>query len=155
MSMFRLFRKKPRFDDAAKDTLIDGVSTMLLALHLTTGTRSVEDESGNISRPALGYIFGFVQAGIANLGGDPLDAFVGAPVMLEILKRLYPGRERRYLDFITRNLETDKAMNDGARYGGQQYLDYIAHNHPSGGQPAGFARCLLGGDVPTDQPASR
>ena len=59
---------------------------------------------------------------------------------LEILKRLYPGYERRYLDFVVGSLEMDKAMNDGARYGGQQYLDYIAHNHPSGGQPAGFAR---------------
>jgi hypothetical protein len=39
--------------------------------------------------------------------------------MLEILKRLYLGHERGYLDFIMRNLETDKAMNDGARYGGQ------------------------------------
>jgi hypothetical protein len=148
------FNRKRSFDAEAKVTLIDGVSAMLLALHMTTGTRSIEDDSGNVNRPALGYIFGFVQAGIANLGGDPLDAFVGAPVMLDILKRVYPGRERRYLDFVMENLETDTAMNDGARYGGQQYLDYIVHNHPSGGQPAGFAGCLLGEAVPTGQQAA-
>ena len=142
--MFKLFKRKHRFDAEAKVTLINAVSFMLLAQEAMSSRSSIEDANGSINRAALGYIFGFVQAGIANLGGDPLDAFVGAPVMLEILKRLYPGREHHYLDFIMGNLEADKAMNDGARYGGQQYLDYVVHNHPSGGQAAGLARCLRG-----------
>jgi hypothetical protein len=155
MVKFNLFKRKRGLDANAKAALIDAVSAMLLALHVAASTRSIEDDNGTINRSALGYIFGFVQAGIANLGGDPLDAFDGAPVMIEILRRVYPGREPRYLDFIMQNLDTDKEMNDGAKYGGQQYIDYIVQNHPSGGHAEGFARCLLSAAVPTGQDSSR
>jgi hypothetical protein len=60
---------------------------MLFLQQVGAGTTRIEDDKGNINRQALGYIFGFVQAGIAQLGGDPLDAFVGGPIMLEVLSR--------------------------------------------------------------------
>jgi hypothetical protein len=159
MPMFRIFGRKRGSNPEAEPTLIEsvrrrglspevkatlihGASAMLLTQ--TVVPTPIEDEKGNINRQALGYIFGFVEAAILHLGGDTHDAFVGAPIVLEILKRMYPGHERRYLDFIVLNLETDQAMYDGARYGGQQFQDYVVHNHPSGGHAMGLARCLLG-----------
>jgi hypothetical protein len=76
--MFYLFKRKRGFDARAEATFADAVSQMLVLQQVGSGTTPIEDDKGNINRQALAYIFGFVQAGIAQLGGDPLDSLSAA-----------------------------------------------------------------------------
>ena len=66
--MLNPFRSRSRFDDTAKQTLIDAISNMLAVQKACAGSYSIEDETGQINRKAIGYIYGFVDSALTMLG---------------------------------------------------------------------------------------
>src|SRR5262249_10537108 len=88
---------------------------------------------------ALGYVYGFVDAGLRVAGQDMADTLIGVPIMYQVLRRAFPGSEQRYLEFIITSIKGDPNMMAGSMYGGHQYLDWV--NGKLHG-PMGLARCV-------------
>jgi hypothetical protein len=145
--MLNPFRRKPRFDDAAKETLIKALSGMLELQKAAASSHPIEDASGQINRKALGYVYGFVDSALITLGQDTTDAAVGVPITWQVLRHLFPGREERYVEFLATNMGNDEAVTLGAMKGGQQYIDFVAKRRNDGGVAMGFARYLIEGDA--------
>jgi hypothetical protein len=127
------------FDDAAKDTFVDSVAIMLKAQVAASGRTSVDHADGTLNPRALGYIYGFVDAALRTIGQDMADIAIGMPITFQILRRLFPGDEQRYLDFVRSSLPNDTDMT-GILQGGQQYLDF---NRGQLAVPMGLARIVL------------
>jgi hypothetical protein len=141
------FRRRPRFDDAAKQALVDALSAMLRIQKTFAGSHPIEDECGRINRKALGYIYGFVDSAITNLGQDMSSAAVSVPITWQVLRNLFPGCEERYTEFLAEHMGKDEAVTLGAMKGGQQYIDFIVKRRSGGGVAMGFARYLIEGDT--------
>ena len=56
--MFKLFRRRPKFDDTKKAQFIEAISGMLKVQTSVAAKRVPED--GHINRRAMGYIYGFI-----------------------------------------------------------------------------------------------
>jgi hypothetical protein len=69
------------------------------------------------------------------------DASIGVPVTFHILRKLWPGKENEYLDYLKNNLRSDEALLAGTMHGGQQFVDYMIKRKD--GAPMGLARFLL------------
>ena len=146
--MLNPFRRRPRFDDAAKQTLIEGLAFMLEAQKACAGSHPIESESGHVNHKALGYIYGFVHSALVVLGQDDTDAAVCVPVLYHVLRHLYPGREEQYIKFLAENMGHDQDVTLGAMKGGQQYTDFVAKRRRDSGMAMGLARYLIEGDQP-------
>ncbi len=51
------------------------------------------------------------------------DTSIGVPVTFHILRKLWPGQENKYLDYLKNNLRSDEALMAGLMHGGQQFID--------------------------------
>jgi hypothetical protein len=145
--VFHPFNKKQKFDDVAKLTLTKQLST-LLEIQLATHNKlapnhPMEDENGYVNRKALGYIFGFIDAALASFGQDTSNPALSIPVIWQVLRRLFPGNENRYTEFIVAHIGQNEVLMLGAMHGGQQYVDF---RHGRIDAPMGLARFLTEGD---------
>ena len=138
--MFGLFKRRNRFDDDAKREFVDAIATMLEAQLVPVGNASVEDESGRINPKALGYIYGFVDAALHAVGQDIGDSLIGIPITFQILRKLFPGREERYANYLAEKMGRDQVVTASAMTGGQQFLDFMNNKLAA---PMGLARCIL------------
>ena len=103
----------------------------------------IEVKKGRVNRKAIGYLYGFVDSAIQCGGENIADVHVGAPIMYHVLRALFPGHEREYMEFLMLN-ENDKLVMLGKLEGGQQYIDFL----PKPGvkrAPMGFARFIVDG----------
>jgi hypothetical protein len=148
--VFNLFRRKPRFDDSAKHAFVEAVSFALEIQKAGSGDRPIEDANGRINRKAIGYIYGFIDAGLASIGQDMSDVSVGVPLTWRVLRQLFPGQEERYTQFLIDHMGKDEAVTLGAMNGGQQYIDFVVKRQPDTGIPMGLARYLGDGDDGAD-----
>ena len=73
---------------------------------------------------ALGYIYGFIDAALRTIGQDMADNAVGIPITFQVLRRLFPGSEHEYLEFLKENIGKDATIMAAVMYGGQQYIDF-------------------------------
>ena len=119
------FRRKPRFDDAAKQVLVESLAAMLELQKAVAVNQQIEDASGRINRKALGYIYGFLDSALSSLGQDMSDVAVGVPITCHVLRHLFPGREKVYAEFLAAHMGNDEAVTLGAMKGGQQYIDFV------------------------------
>jgi hypothetical protein len=143
--MFRnLFKRRKRFDDAAKMEFATNLAEMLKLQLLVTGKATIEDQWGRPKRKAIGYVYGFVDAALRTVGQDMADMEIGVPVTFQVIRRLWPDRAIEYMDFLAKNVRTDALINIGLMQGGQQYLDYRKPDRP--GVPMGLARFIIEGD---------
>jgi hypothetical protein len=144
--LFRLFRRKKPFDDAAKSQFADAIAGML-ELQKIAGEMmdaSIEDENGCPKRKALGYVYGYVDAALRSIGQDMADTSVGVPVIFQVIRKLWPNREVEYMDFLVKDIRSNNdLMMVGVMHGGQQYADYskpgalkIAFRNPPYANPA-------------------
>ncbi len=143
---------RPRFGDSQKGTLIDALAGLLAVQSAAAGSHPIEDESGRINRKAIGYIYGFADAALTTFGQDTSDAFVSAPILWQVLRHLFPGREERYSEFLAEHMDKDQAVTLGAMNGGQQYIDFVAKPRNDGRAAMGFARYLIEGDEHEGEP---
>ncbi len=69
------------------------------------------------------------------------DSEIGPPIMFQVIRRLWPGKEREYFDFLADHL-TDPIVAEVMMHGGQQYTDSLKPE-PDRIQPMGLARYIL------------
>lgn len=144
--MFNPFRKKPKFDDAAKQVLADALAGLLEIQRACAGGRNIECQNGQINRKAIGYIYGFVDASLTLIGQDAANAAISVPIIWQVFHRLSPGKEEKYVEFLAEYMGRDEVVTLGAMTGGQQYIDFVAKKRQDGGVAMGFARYLIEGD---------
>lgn len=139
-TVFGFFRRRRSFDDHDNDRFVDAISTMLEAQLIPVGGRTVEDSTGNINPKALGYIYGFIDAALRTIGQDMADESIGIPISFQILARVFPGREEKYLEYLIERMGNDQIVTMAAITGGQQYMDF---NNATLAAPTGLARFIL------------
>ena len=140
----KLFRRKKKFDDAAKIELASAIAELLEMQKRMAGNASIEDQTGQPKRKAIGYVYGYVDAALRSIGQDMTDMSVGVPVTYQVIRRLWPDRVNEYMDFLAKNMDSDRLMSIGMMHGGQQYVDY--HKPGVSGVPMGLARFMIEGD---------
>lgn len=138
--MFSFLRKRRTFGDQKKKKFVDAISTLLEVQMVAVGNRSIEDVAGNINAKALGYIYGFIDAALRTIGQDMSDESIDIPVTFHVLRRVFPGREEKYLTYLLDRMGTDQEVTLAAVTGGQQYIDF---NRGKFSAPMGLARCIL------------
>jgi hypothetical protein len=89
--VFKLFRRRPKFDDTKKAQFIEAISGMLKVQTSVAAKRIPEDEDGHINRRAMGYIYGFIDAALRTIGRDMSDVRVSVPITYQVLERIFPG----------------------------------------------------------------
>src|SRR5260370_20831094 len=60
----------------------------------------IELKKGHVNRKAIGYIYGFIDGALQCNGGDIADVTVGPPILYHVLRSLFPGHERGYMEFL-------------------------------------------------------
>lgn len=140
--MFGFLRKRRGLDDQKQLQFVEAISTMLTVQLVAVGNRSVEDIRGHINPKALGYIYGFIDAGLRTIGYDMGDESIGVPVTFHVLRRVFPGRDEKYLGYLLERMGTDQIVTMAAVTGGQQYMDF---NNGKLAAPMGLARYILEG----------
>lgn len=138
--MFGFFRKRRGFDDHDKQQFVNAVSTMLEVQLITVGDLTVEGSTDNINPKSLGYIYGFIDAALQTIGQDMGDESIGIPISFQILKRVFPGREEMYLEYLIEQMGNDQIVTMAAVVGGQQFMDFCNEKLAV---PMGLARYIL------------
>jgi len=146
--MFGLFRKKaapqPRFpDDQKKSDMANAIAGLLgiQLLILPPEHKHIEDDSGNIYRKSIGYIYGYVDAFLRMRGLDMSDSEIGVPITFHVFRKLFPERDPlRYVEFLSANMR-DETVHLGMMHGGQQCIDYSKPGVE--GAPMGLCRFIL------------
>jgi hypothetical protein len=132
-----MFRKQPSFDDQQKEQFVAAISLMLEAQLAAAGVSQISEP---LELRALGYIYGFVDAALRTTGQDMADNTVGVPITFQVLRKVFPGNEQEYLEFLRVNIGNDAVMMSAVMYGGQQYIDF---NNGKLVAPMGLAKTLL------------
>jgi len=138
MGVFDWFRRN-KFDDIAKGRLADSLGDVL-SIQVAAAGGDLPDLASPRGAKALGYVYGFVDASLRGIGQDMSDMSVGVPLTYHVLRRVFPGDEQRYLDYIAQSIKSDDQMMAGVMLGGQQYLDCLNGKLRA---PMGLARCLI------------
>ncbi len=139
MKLFDWLRGKRKLGDVAIEDLAESTATMLL-VQVTVAGGHTSDLATRRGSKALGYVYGTVDAALRTVGQDMAEMSVGVPALYQVLRRLFPGSEDRYLDFITQSVTSDRDMMSGMMKGGQQYIDW---RNGKINTPMGLARYLL------------
>ena len=133
------WKRKKAFDDEQKTKVADLIAEML-AVQVDIGGGSIENAEGQIIRKAIGYIYGFADCALRNIGQDMGDASVGVPVIYQVLRRLFPEKAEEYVTFLIDNMSDERVLL-GMMTGGQQYADYFCKPGREG-IPMGLARVI-------------
>jgi hypothetical protein len=128
------------FNDEQKEKFVEAISAMLQVQLIAAGDRSIENAAGKVNARALGYIYGFIDAALRTIGHDMSDKSIGIPITFHVLRRILPGREERYVQYLVDRMGTDQQVTLAAVTGGQQYLDF---NNGKLAAPMGLTKCLL------------
>lgn len=116
--------------NAAEKTELADRLALLLSIQMlgpTTGpgdVTTIEKSAGHINRKAIGYIYGFIDCALQCRGENVTDLDVGLPILYHTMRKLFPGREQTYIDFLMSHMEDD-AMVLGMLAGGQEYQDFL------------------------------
>jgi hypothetical protein len=150
-STIKVSDTQSKLTDDKKDALAGLLAEMLRRqMGATTHFAPVQPEEitrieiveGKVNRKAIGYIYGFIDAALRTHGEDMADLSVGVPIVFHVLRRLFPGHEQAYTEFLANHVNDDVAVVLGMMAGGQQYLDFVA-KPGSKGAPMGFARSII------------
>jgi hypothetical protein len=134
-----------------KGALADLLAEMLsVQMRATTHFAPVQPEEvtrieiveGKINRKAIGYIYGFIDAALRTYGENMANLPVGVPVVFHVLRKLFPGHEQAYTEFLVNHINDEAMVVLGVMAGGQQYLDFVAKPGAKGA-PMGFARSII------------
>lgn len=130
----------PHFGDEDKNRFAETITELLALQLVASGDKGIENAQGTINRKAIGYIYGFIDGALRTIGQDMSDASVGIPITFQIFRRLFPGRESSYVQYLSQHMGTDQMVTLGAMHGGQQYVDF---NNNKLAAPMGLARAVL------------
>jgi hypothetical protein len=139
MRFFDWLRGKSNVDDEKLIALASSIAEALNIQIVAVGGH-VPDLATARGAKALGYVYGFVDAGLRALGLDMADTSIGVPVVYQVLRRVFPDSEQRYLEFVVESVGNDRMMMAGILLDGQQYVDWVSGRLKA---PMGLARCLI------------
>lgn len=134
---FDMFGNQRQFGDKQKEEFISAVSVMLEAKLVVAGGSEISEP---LELRALGYIYGFVDSALRTIGQDMADTAVGLPITFQVLRKLFPGSEHEYLEFLKENEGNDATITATVVYGGQQYMDF---ENGKLAAPMGLAKTLI------------
>jgi hypothetical protein len=134
-------RKRKIMSDEQKNAFVDTIAQMLEIQLFMVGEKTMESETGGPKPKAIGYVYGFVDAVLRTRGWDMADSDIGIPITFQVVRRLWAGKEREYMDFLVEHL-TDPVVVTGSMHGGQQYIDSSKAEN-SDNVPMGLARYIL------------
>jgi hypothetical protein len=138
---------KATFSDDQKSALADRLSVMLAVQMVVPANpvrvTKIEITKGSINRKAIGYIYGFIDCALQCRGEDITNVSVGLPIVYQVLRKLFPGHEQAYTDFLMAHMD-DEIVVLGMMEGGQQYNEFIDRSDAKG-MPMGLARFILDG----------
>jgi hypothetical protein len=112
------------FSYAKAPTAITGVIFPNQPATDLNSSTSKDGKTYNLIRKAIGYIYGFADCALRNIGQDMGDASVGVPVIYQVLRRLFPDKAEKYVTFLIDNMRDERVLL-GMMTGGQQYADYF------------------------------
>ena len=111
---------------------------MVFPLDRAVEVTKIETTKGRINRKAMGYIYGFIDCALQSRGQDITDISLGLPILYHVMRKLFPGHEQGYVDFLMNNMD-DEIMVLGMIAGGQQYSDFLR----AGEAPWGLSRFII------------
>ncbi len=149
MKLFDWLRGKKKFDDDAMDKLAGSIAEVL-NVQIAIAGGCTFDLATSQGAKALGYVYGVVDAALRAVGQDMAEMSIGVPVTYQVLHRIFPGHEDRYLEFISQSIQNNRDMMTGIMKGGQQYIDWLNGKLNA---PMGLARYLI--ELRPDQPETR
>ncbi len=139
MGFFSRFRRKKKIDDAAINDLAYNIAAMLNVQVAMAGDRNFDLATPQGTK-ALGYVYGFIDAALRFRGQDMADLSIGIPVTYQVLRKVFPGYEKKYLEFMLQSIQNDPNMRTGIMTGGQEYFDWINKKLNA---PIGLGRYLI------------
>jgi len=140
---------KATFTGDQKSELAERLSVML-SVQMVVPANSIrvtkiEITKGHINRKAIGYIYGFIDCALQCRGEDVTNPSIGLPIIYHVLRKLFPGHEQEYMDFLMAHMD-DKVVALGMMDGGQEYNEFIRQSDPNTRTlPMGLARFILDG----------
>ena len=135
-----MFWKKATFNDEQKSEFVSAISEMLQIQMIVSGS-SIEDAKGQIYRKAIGYVYGFIDGALTSIGQNMGDVSIGVPILFQVMRNLFPGRQQIYTHFLIDHVANDPTVMLGVLAGGQQYADFTKPDVK--GSPMGLARFIL------------
>lgn len=109
-----------------------------LVFSVNSGVTKVEAEKGKFNRKALGYIYGFIDCALQYRQQDITNIDVGLPILYHVFRKLFPGHEQTYIDFLMTHME-DEVTVLGMLAGGQEYSEFLKEGKP----PLGLSTFIL------------
>lgn len=100
----------------------------------------IERRKGDINRKAIGYVYGFVDSALQCREEDITNLDVGLPILYHVIRKLFPGNEQAYVDFLMSHME-DEVTVLGMMAGGQEYREFLVEKR----SPFGLSRLILEG----------
>lgn len=134
-------RKPKAVSDEQKIAFADMIAEMLQIQLIMVGEKAMDSRAGGPKPGAMGYLYGYVDAVLRSRGLDMRDPELGIPITFQVIRRLWPGKEREYTDFLAGHL-SDPIVCAGIMHGGQQYTDWFKSEN-SDDVPMGLARYII------------
>jgi hypothetical protein len=147
--MFGFRKKTSRLNDDQKMMLADGLADMLVMQMVFAKVdqpevTKIELQRGHINHKAIGYIYGFIDCALQSRRIETSDVTVSVPIVYHVLRRLFPGQETAYTDYLLEHMN-DEMVVLGMMKGGQQYSQFVSR--PSAkGVPMGLGSFILDGE---------
>jgi hypothetical protein len=114
------------------DRLAPLLSIQMLGPTIGTAVTKIEKSAGCINRKAIGYIYGFIDCALQCRGEDISNLDVGLPIVFHAMRKLFPGHEQAYIDFLMSHME-DEVTVLGMMAGGQEYQEFLHDKRASWG----------------------
>jgi hypothetical protein len=95
------------------------LSEALAIQQVAIGNFELENGKGEINGAALGYVYGFVDAGL-QVGGLDIRTDYGALALLTVLAKFAPRRAEVYRAFLDENIPRDPRVMNGVMMGGRE-----------------------------------
>ncbi len=134
-------RKRKTMTDKEKIAFADMIAKLLKLQLAVVGDTTMDSQAGGPKRKAIGYVYGCVDAVLRTKGWDMAYSEIGPPITFQVIRRLWPGKEREYFEFLVDHL-SDLGIVAGMMHGGQQYIDFLKPEN-SENAPMGLARYIL------------
>ena len=99
----------------------------------------IEVKKGEINRKAIGYIYGFIDCALQHRQENITNIDVGLPILYHVFRKVFPGHEQTYIDFLMAQME-DEVTVLGMLAGGQEYSEFLREGKP----PFGLSTLILG-----------
>lgn len=98
----------------------------------------IERTKGDINQKAIGYVYGFIDSALQCRDEDITNIDVGLPILYHVIRKLFPGNEQGYIDFLMSHMEDELTVLE-MMAGGQEYREFLIEKR----SPFGLFKLIL------------